>query len=69
MSNSDETPGDKFDRTRDLIKFEQALTLAAENYPPMWRRLYQNLIREGFTQQEAMRLLEIQILSAGGARI
>ena len=43
---------------------QQAATLA-EMFPPLWRRLYNGLVCEGFTKEEAMALLKTYILCSG----
>ena len=36
---------------------DQAMAAMVEMFPPAWRGLYLGLVREGFTEEQAMRLL------------
>ena len=42
---------------------DQAAALLSDNFPPMWRRLYEALLDQGFTEVESMKLLQTYILS------
>lgn len=48
---------DEQDKTKEMHDYEQACAMLAETQPPMWWRLYGNLQKEGFTKEEAMKLL------------
>jgi hypothetical protein len=50
------------DTTRN---FDQASAFVADSFPPMWRRMYNNLIAEGFTDFEALGILKTYIISQG----
>ena len=44
-------------------ELEQAASLLIEFYPPVWRQMYDCLIREGFSESESFRLVQTYILS------
>lgn len=48
---------------KEQSDFEQSVAAIAESYPPMWRRMYLNLLSEGFSKDESMDLLKTFILS------
>ena len=49
-------------------KLEQGAALVADAFPPLWKRLHENLLKEGFDQTQAMELLKTYILSNGQVR-
>ena len=51
----------------EVSKLDQGMAFLANSLPMTWRRMYLNLIEEGFTNQQAMELLKTYIHgSAGG---
>ena len=44
---------------------DQSMAMIADTFPPLWRRLYFNMTCEGFTEDQAMRLLIAYISSQG----
>lgn len=57
------------DKARQLHDFEQAAAMNAENFPPMWKRMYENLVKEGFTEDQAMRILLFHVHGMSGGKI
>lgn len=49
-------------------EFDQSAAIISDTYPPMWRRLYTNLLAEGFTEEQSWNLLQTFIMSMAGAR-
>jgi hypothetical protein len=49
----------------DNSKLDQSTALIAEICPPHWRRLYENCIREGFLESQALELVKTYIISTG----
>ena len=45
-------------------EFDQTIALLAEIYPNQWRRMYLGLVKEGFTESEAMELLKSYITAS-----
>jgi hypothetical protein len=41
----------------DLQKFDQSTSLVADVFPPFWKRMFDNLVREKFTEDQAMEIL------------
>lgn len=41
----------------DRAKLDQACALLADTFPSMWKRLYDNLITEGFNEKQAIEIL------------
>lgn len=60
MSNDD-------DQSKSLADFDQAAATMAESFPPLWRRLYVNLMAEGFSHADTMDLLKAYIMAMCGA--
>lgn len=50
-------------KTKQLHDFEQGAAIMADSLPPYWWRLYSNMVREGFSEEQAMRLLATWIVS------
>lgn len=50
---------------KQIAELDQALRLAADSMPPLWRRLYHNCVSEGFTEDQAMQLVKTFIISQG----
>ncbi|MCK9569130.1 hypothetical protein M0R72_09325 [Candidatus Pacearchaeota archaeon] len=48
---------------KERAELDQAMAACAEMFPRMWRSLYEGLKSEGFTEEQAMRLLIAHILS------
>ncbi len=41
----------------NMHDYDEACAMIAETYPPLWKRLYDNLILVGFNEVQAERLL------------
>jgi hypothetical protein len=50
-------------------EFEQNRSVLVEMLPPLWRGLYLGCINEGFTEEDAMRLVCAQILGSASGGI
>ena len=48
---------------KQAADMEAAYTFLAEVSPPHWRRLYENSLKEGFTETQAFSLLRVYILA------
>jgi hypothetical protein len=48
---------------KEQSDFEQATAELMDLYAPSWRRLFDNLIEQKFTEQQSLRLVEVYILS------
>jgi hypothetical protein len=44
-------------------QIDQGFTLITGNFPPLWRKLYTNLVSEGFNEVQALALVKAYILS------
>ena len=42
---------------------DQGTAMLADNYPPMWKRIYDRCVVVGFTESESFKLLQTFILS------
>lgn len=51
------------DEMKRQAEFDQAMASIGDSFPPLWRRLYANLMSEGFTDRESFELLKVYILS------
>ena len=52
-----------------ISEFDQAAAQFADSYPPMHWRMYKNYLEEGFTEEQALRLVQTLVLSTGSAPI
>jgi hypothetical protein len=43
-------------------ELEQVHAFLGDNYPPLWRRLYDNMLKEGFNETQSFILLQTFIL-------
>lgn len=50
-------------------ELEQSQAALTEMLPPLWHGLYQGCVKEGFTPQEALRIVETYILATLGNNI
>jgi len=50
---------------RDQASFDQLRAIVLDHFPPLWRQLYERLIKQGFNEAHAMELLKTYILSTG----
>lgn len=48
---------------------DQGMTYLGESLPPLWRKLYENCIAEGFTELQAMQLVRTYIHGNSGGRL
>lgn len=51
------------DKSKELHDLEQSCATMAENFPPMWYRLYLNCRKEGFSDDQAFKILITFIMS------
>lgn len=56
-------------KMQELQNLEQSGATLGDFLPPLWRRLHENLIKEGFTETQAFDLLKSYILGSSGGRI
>lgn len=54
---------------KKLHDLEQLSATVAENYPPMWRRVYLNAIQEGFTEEQAFKIVLVMVNGMMGGRM
>lgn len=48
---------------REQSNFDEAGAMLADSYPPFWRRMYCNLLKENFNEAESLKLVQTYILS------
>jgi len=53
---------------KDEHNLEQTLASIAETFPPMWKRMYDNLLKEGFTELDALKLVATHVNASCGGR-
>lgn len=56
-------------KTKQLQELEQALATMAEDFPPMFRRFYLNLVKEGFTEEQAFKMVIAQCHAFSGGKL
>ena len=42
---------------KEVSEADAAMAMVADTYPAMWHRMYTNLVKEGFTEPQAMAVL------------
>lgn len=47
---------------KQIHEVEQATAFITEHLPSLWRQIYDNCIKEGFTEKQSMELLKTYIL-------
>lgn len=52
----------------NIDKHDQAAAFLGDNYPPLWKRLYDNCVKEGFTEAQAMDLVRTYIFANCGGK-
>ena len=50
---------------RMKARYDQITAELADAFPPMWKRLFEGLKREGFEEDQAFTLLKTYIISMG----
>lgn len=50
-------------------KYDRIADVGASLLPKMWHGLYANMVKEGFTKDEAMGLLKVYILGGQGGKL
>jgi len=48
-------------------EFDQSAKLLGDNLPPLWKKLFDGCIKEGFTEIQAMELVKTYIMSLSRA--
>jgi hypothetical protein len=48
---------------KEQAKFDQSAAALAEVLPSAWKQLYDGLMKEGFTEEQTMRLLSVWIFA------
>ena len=68
---SDEDPTKGMSKSEQFQQFEQNSAMMADVFPVTWRRIYVNLVREGFTEEQSLSLLKAYIagMAGGGAKV
>lgn len=56
---------DEQDKMRKRAEFDQMSAEVGDSFPGLWRRIYLNCVKEGFTAVESMDLVKTWILSVG----
>lgn len=57
------------DKAKQLQALEQALAMMAENFPPMWWRMYRNLQTEGFDEKQAFSIILTIVNGVAGGKL
>lgn len=55
--------------SQDLHKVEQAMAMMADTFPPHWKRMYDNLLAEGFDKDQSFRILLTLVHGTNGGRM
>ncbi len=67
MSQQSDKSEDQKKAEKELIKkqgeLDQALAMVADNWPPVWFRIFTNLKERGFTEDQSMDLLKTYIIA------
>lgn len=54
---------------RKMQEMEQGITFVAENMPPMWKRMYDNLLLAGFDKDDAKTFMQAYIHGQAGGKL
>jgi hypothetical protein len=54
---------------KQRAELEQAQAMLVETLPPLWRGLYLNSVKEGFTKVQALELVKTFILSSASGGV
>ena len=56
-------------RLQQQFGLEQAMATLADNFPPMWRRMYMSLLQEGFSKDEALEITQTVAFAQVGGKL
>lgn len=51
-------------RTRREMELDQSMAMFADRMPPLWWRMYRNLLNQGFSEIRAFELLKVYIAAS-----
>lgn len=54
------------EEAKKLREYDEAQTFLVDRFPSLWKGLFRNCVKEGFTETQAMDLVKAYILSTGG---
>jgi hypothetical protein len=56
---------------KEIHNLDQAAAMIADTLPPMWKRMYDRLLEEGFDADKAMQILKAYVAGSagGGAKV
>lgn len=60
---------EEHEKAKRVSDMDQALATISENFPPMWRRMFENFKTEGFTEEQALRLVCTHVHAVGNGRL
>ncbi len=55
--------------SKEIADFDQAASVMADSYPPIWKRMWDNLLELGFTKTEALKLLQAHVHGMAGGKL
>lgn len=57
------------EKAQEQSKLDNALAMTGDMLPPLWKRLYDNCLANGFAEREALILVQTYIIGAAGGRL
>lgn len=63
QEDQDNKPAKSLLLPRDIARLDQAQTALADLFPPFWRNLFVKCVAEGFSETDALKLVQTYILS------
>ena len=52
----------------DISRFDQGASFIGDDLPAMWRRLWERMLEVGFSEEQAMVLLQTYIFGTAGGK-
>ncbi len=54
------------EQARELARAEQGMATLADTFPPFWRRMFLKCVEEGFSEGQALAIIQTWILKDAG---
>lgn len=53
----------------EMQKMDQGMAMLADTMPPHWKRMFDNLVREGFTPEQSMAIVRTYVHGLAGGKL
>jgi len=65
MANDDDEIDSLRKHAESLRKLDEGVTFSTDYFPRLWRRYFERLIEEGFSETQSLELVKTYIISQG----